>query len=284
MTSIFDPVYWWRTQQIAKRLLYKSGMWKLNEIETATLPWGGKLTVFGTKKNGRTILHRGLKELLATEACFRLSKPGTYAVDVGANVGHMTSALAHAMKCGNVYAYEPHPVTFDILHKNSQRISSEVSNVSLSVGKYALGAETGEKTLYVPRAWSQNSGLSTLEEREDAERLSITCRRLDAEIDSPIQVLKIDVEGHEDAVLEGAGNLLANRNIQHIIFEEHNIQNSAVVKRLEMNGYTVFGMLKRLRGPELTNPLSAESYNFIASVSPDECVSCFEYPGWRSLK
>jgi len=45
---------------------------------------------------GRNILHRGVHNLSVAEACFRLTSRGGQALDVGAHVGQMTSALAHA--------------------------------------------------------------------------------------------------------------------------------------------------------------------------------------------
>lgn len=282
LAHLRDPVYVCRPTQILARMWYS--VRGLREREETTLPWGGRLTVCGTEKNGRTIVHRGLKELLVTEACFRLSKPGTVAIDVGANVGHMTSALAHGMQEGRLYAYEPHPKVYRLLEKNADQIAREVPGVSVTTCDAAIGNTTGTETLYVPSDWSQNHGLASMQKRPEGTSVEVDVCRLADEVYDPVQVLKLDVEGHEDAVLEGAEDLLVEQHIQHIIFEDHDFEHSTVVQRLRTAGYEIFAIGKELWGPELRAPTSTEGYNFIASSRVDECVARFEPRGWASLQ
>ena len=263
-----DPVYVCRPEQIFTRVWY--AFRGLQDRETAELAWGGQLTVLGTEKNGRTILHRGAKELAVTEACFRLSRIGTVGVDVGANVGHMTSALAHAMKAGRVHAFEPHPEIFPLLQENASRLARETPKVSLTVREAAVGRTTQHQTLHVPEQWSQNRGLASLCERAEAEAVEVEACRLDEE--------------YEPAVLEGARTLLSNQRIHHVLFEDHDIENSAAVQRLRETGYTIFAVRKRLLGPKLIPLRQSDGYNFVATVRPKECISSFEPNGWYSLR
>ena len=156
LKHIRDPVYLNRPSQILRRMRYVFREPK--DRERATLPWNGYLTVLGNEKNGRTILQRGVKELTVTEACFRLARPQSLAVDVGANVGHMTSALVHAMQSGRVLAYEPHPELYSILEENAEYFEKEKPEIAVAVHEMAVGNAEGGTTLYVPENWKENVG------------------------------------------------------------------------------------------------------------------------------
>jgi len=277
-----DPVYVHRPSQIFRRIWYAAC--GVSEEEDAQLAWGGKLSVFGHEKNGRTILHRGVKELTVTEACFRLSCPGTLAVDVGANVGHMTSALAHGMREGSVYAFEPHPKIYPLLERNVDRLSQEVQNVNVVPREKAIGRTRGMEILHVPKRWSGNYGLATLQNASGTETVRVAARRLTDEIDGPIHLLKLDVEGHEEAVLDGATSLLERGGVRHICFEEHDFEDSAVVRRLTDAGYHIYAVRKHLCGPKLIDPQSSDGYNFIATLDPEGCRERFRAQGWISLQ
>ena len=240
--------------------------------------------MLGKEKNGRTILYRGLMELAVTEACFRLAQPGTLAVDGGANVGHMTSALAHAMKEGEVYAFEPHPTIFSILSRNRSRWKEEVSSVHVEARQVALSDRMGTTEMYVPPRWDENAGIASLEEKSGSKPVRVSTECLDDAVKDPIHLLKLDVEGHENSVLRGAMGHLKRKTITHIIFECHQGRESDVPRLLEKKGYRIFGIQKRLTGPVLTETGPEGAYNFVATVRPRECISAFKLKGWKSLQ
>ena len=55
--------------------------------------------------------------------------------------------------------------------------------------------------------------------------------------DGQIDLLKLDVEGHEAAVLHGATGLLGRGAVRDIIFEEHAPYPSPTTRLLEGQGY-----------------------------------------------
>ena len=55
-----------------------------------------------------------------------------------------------------------------------------------------------------------------------------------------VAILKVDVEGAEQAVLEGAANALKEGRLRHIIFEDHHGSDSAVMTRLLGYGYAIY--------------------------------------------
>lgn len=277
-----DPVYVYRPHQALRRLGYMFIEPKVRE--KATLPWGGTLIVLGKEKNGRAILHRGLMELVVTETCFRLARPGTLAVDGGANVGHMTSALAHAMGEGEVRAFEPHPLICSILSENVSRVKKEVPSIQVKTLRVALSDRVGTAEMHVSTRWKENAGIASLEERSEARAFEVSTGCLDIEVEGPIHLLKLDVEGHEKAVLKGATEHLDNKTITHIVFEDHEGGRSAVFRLLEEKGYRIFGLERRLTGPVLTERLPKGAYNFLATTRPRQCESAFEPHGWKSLR
>ena len=147
----------------------------------------------------------------------------TVIFDVGANNG---SYGIEAAKIFNdvkvwIYAFEPSAETFQALVHNTGEISTIIPvNV-------ALGSRSGQASLY---SNSNFSGLASLHDRRlahfgmdlpDQEIISIQtvdefCKHRNIE---NIFFIKLDVEGHEYAVLQGAKELIERNKIQFIQFE-----------------------------------------------------------------
>nr|WP_260157097.1 FkbM family methyltransferase [Salinibacter ruber] len=153
-----------------------------------------------------------------TEACFRLSKPGTLALDIGANVGQMTSALVHAMETGRVRAFEPHPEIFPVLEENVSRLRSEVPGVTIEASKMAVAQESGSRTLYIPDRWSHNHGVATLREMKGADRVRVKVCTLDREVTSEIHLMKVDVEEKFEGLIKGGYKKIREGRVSHIVF------------------------------------------------------------------
>ena len=138
-----------------------------------------------------------------------LVDPARSSIDVGANVGVHTYYLARWTR--HVYAYEPNPLMARRLR------NARLPNVTVS--SIALSDRAGEATLFIPRIHGHEADpYGSLEEPPgqpgsssapgsgpDAVReYRVLTRTLDSERHEAIGLLKIDVEGHEAAVIEGA--------------------------------------------------------------------------------
>ena len=134
-------------------------------------------------------------------------------IDVGANVGVYT-ILASKAKGARTVAFEPIPSTYLHLMKNIalNEISSRVKAYNVGIG--AQNA-TIRFTSYLD---SVNHVIS--EGEMCRETLAVPIVRLDSII-SPTKscLIKIDVEGYERNVLEGAKGLIDNDNLKAIIIE-----------------------------------------------------------------
>jgi len=140
--------------------------------------------------------------------------------DVGANTGEYTLALLR--HCGpnvKIFAFEPGARTFEIL------ASSVPSAPHVRLERKGLGDRSGVADLfadvqasalasvYPRRIFTERAQLS---ERIEVTRIDDYCRNNGL---SRIDLLKLDVEGHELFVLRGCGDLLALDCIDVIQFE-----------------------------------------------------------------
>lgn len=145
--------------------------------------------------------------------------------DVGSNVGDYTEMAIKHLPDGvkhNIHCFEPSPSTFEIIKQRFQNKADIILNPT------ALGACSGTATLYMD---TESSQLASLTKRDldfygikhDSIHVEVTVDTLDnyafqAGIES-IDLLKIDVEGHEMDVLLGAKRLIDNGMIKFIQFE-----------------------------------------------------------------
>jgi FkbM family methyltransferase len=127
--------------------------------------------------------------------------PHPVIVDVGANIGQFVNAAKLFYPSAKVICFEPDPETFSALVTNT----ADLANVERR--NLGLGARTETLTFYR----HQLSVMSSFRKDVDANKrhrdeLSLEVRRLDDVLDPTIHpdLLKIDVEGFERQVLEGA--------------------------------------------------------------------------------
>lgn len=133
--------------------------------------------------------------------------------DIGANIGSYT-ILASGVTGASSFAFEPVPATFRHLRNNIS-----INSLELLVKTYNLGLDKKEGQLYF------TSGLDTVNhavaEGEPSEKtIRVKVSRLDTILQTEVPALiKIDVEGFEKYVLEGAQQTLSSPGLKAIIIE-----------------------------------------------------------------
>jgi len=146
---------------------------------------------------------RGRRELKKGEAELSilpfLIDPERNSVDGGANKGVYTYWLEQLSR--HVYAYEPNPKMFKTLKAGT--------GPKATVNFAALSDQAGEFALRIPktaRGKYSNQGASLNHDKvgDSYGEVMVQTRKLDDEGLTNIGFLKIDVEGHEMAVLDGA--------------------------------------------------------------------------------
>lgn len=149
------------------------------------------------------LLKRRLDEPRELAFVRRALRPGDLFVDVGANIGVATlDALVNGPADVAGLALEPHPALFPrlLFHLAANGVADRVDALSV-----AAGAAEGEATLHASS--SGNAGRSSLKPFAGDRPTTFTvpvrslATLLAARTERPLGVLKIDVEGFEDAVL-----------------------------------------------------------------------------------
>jgi len=194
--------------------------------------------------------------------------PQRAAIDVGANQGLYTYCLARL--ASRVIAIEPQRVFADYLGK--------VFPPHVSVRHVALSNKPGQVDLRVPRNLGRFSpNMATLQEVDDGVDYiteKVECATLDSLGCENVGFIKIDVEGHEQPVLEGGRQTIA-RDKPVMLIEVNDRtgrpRDNAVVRQVTSMGYIAFvirhaslqhvSMLDDLRGGRnlLFFPVNASS-------------------------
>ena len=293
LSTLTRPEYVFRPTQIIRRLLCELPGPR-DKYETVRLPWGSEIRIWPGEVQGSCIRRLGIHDLETNEVIWRLLDPGECAVDIGANIGHMTNPMAVKVGSrGKVLAAEPHPGLFQELEYNANTWR-RIKNVgSITTRRVALSNSNGKAQLTVPPGFGKNRGISFLvadgpSSIEGALSYEVAVTTLDTWLgaDGAIGLLKIDVEGHEVQVLEGAAGLMSQGRIRDIVFEEHNPLPTPVTKLLEANGYSVFHLDGGLFGPILA-PIGApytrkikDAPNYLATRDPQRAVARIAKKGW----
>ncbi|MDP2948665.1 MAG: FkbM family methyltransferase [Chloroflexota bacterium] len=131
---------------------------------------------------------------------------GMTVVDVGAHVGIYTlAAAAKVGDCGRVYAFEPVPRNYALLVQNIEANGFTVNVVPL---RKAVSDKPGMLTLYLDAL--QSTLHSVTRRGKDASPIMCEAVALDECLGgSKVDVVKIDVEGAEMAVLQGMQRIVS---------------------------------------------------------------------------
>lgn len=140
-------------------------------------------------------------------------------IDVGANLGYFSLLMAAIRPECEVYAFEPSPSTYDRLRENldmNRKKSVEAFCLALgnSDGKLSFVNDVTSPTTNRLVNAGDSSGLPVIE---------VDVRTLDQFLEERsvqnVSFLKIDVEGFEGGVLNGAGNALREKRVRAGLIE-----------------------------------------------------------------
>lgn len=192
------------------------------------------------------LAYRVRKELLRGERELRLvpflADTSRVALDVGANKGIWTEVLRGT--CREVHAFEPNPKMFALLKAGAGK--------NVSTHRLALSNENGEAEFRIPRSRkggysNQGGSLSKVKVAENYGSIHVQTARLDDMNFSDIGFIKIDVEGSELQVLEGAEKTIRrNRPVMVIEIEERHMKRplEEAISIVESYGYQTFALCR----------------------------------------
>jgi FkbM family methyltransferase len=157
---------------------------------------------------------------------------GDQVLDIGANVGHYTGRFSRIVGAtGRVFAFEPVAETFELLAANAMHFGAR--NVTLF--NAAVSDSTRLLRMTAPKFDTELTNYYQASLTSDDTGVAVLCVAVDGlDLPGPIKFAKIDVEGHELAVLQGMPRLL-KRDHPTIMLEG---QSDAVADYLRSFGYS----------------------------------------------
>jgi FkbM family methyltransferase len=199
----------WCLRRIASEINYRIPV-------DARLANGMTIRVVWVDSVGAEICTEGCYESETFELMRRILEPGMVFFDIGAHVGQYT-LLAAGVRV-SVHAFEPDPETFPILAYNIGK--NDLKEVCAN--PLALSRHTG--SVEVCSGPADNIGSSFIRPfSSESHRNQIPCMSLDEYVSrnqiSRVDLVKIDVEGAELQVLEGARETLSKPHRPKLIVE-----------------------------------------------------------------
>lgn len=181
------------------------------------VPWvkGTKLAVRAGMRGATGNIYCGLDEYVEMGFLLHFLRPNDLFCDIGANIGSY-SILASGVAGAETYAFEPDPRTAGSFLRNVE-INGLTERVALH--QVALGAKEG----VAPFSVGRGSTNRVFREDEDViEHQFVPMRTLDSVLAGRVpSFLKIDVEGYEKNVFDGAEATLSSKKLLAISTENY---------------------------------------------------------------
>lgn len=230
-----------------------------------------KATMLITDADLRRLYKRGVEPLMVSDWGTRwlLAKNFRTIVDVGANNGQFTLAMAYLFPSAKLHSFEPIPECFDVLCRNTRHLKCDVYQV-------AVGSTPGVMPLNVHEYRDSSSLLPMADEHKAAFPFSEALSRveavevvtLDDAIDGPALerpvLLKLDLQGGELEALRGAQNLL--RHVDVVVSEcsfaclyQGGPQFDDIYELLRKSGFRYMGNMGELRHPDTDAVLQCDA-------------------------
>jgi FkbM family methyltransferase len=211
-----------------------------------------QLLVFSNEEVGRRIWLFKTFEVEETKLFSNIVKPDDVCLDIGGNIGYFSMLLAARAKLGHVHVFEPIPINAALI--NASKELNGFNNITIN--NLAVGDENGTVSFSVSNDSAYSSLMATGRAAE-ARNITVPILRIDDYLAekkiSHVDIIKVDVEGAENMVIDGAKGLLASKTkkprlVLLELFDEN----------LKPFGSSVAAIVEKMRGwgyaPHVTNP------------------------------
>lgn len=163
----------------------------------------------------------GIYEYPLQQLLMGMIESGQVFFDIGAHVGFMTLLASRAVgRDGLVVSCEPHPANARSLRNALQ--SNRISNVI--VLEVAVGSRSGKSRLLTEGLPTTQARLSSAKDEHAGVAVEVMCVDEIANLYGWPDVVKVDVEGHESAVLEGATRVMSSARRPAWLIETHSAE------------------------------------------------------------
>jgi FkbM family methyltransferase len=186
-------------------------------------------------------IYAGLHEFADMAFVLHFLRAGDLFADVGANVGSYTILASGVVGCRTI-AFEPDPVAAAVLERNialnriAERVETRIAAVGERDGlvRFSAGLDTENHIVTMADAAGRDVSIQTLDQALFSRGFIPT-------------LIKIDVEGFEIGVLQGARALLAAPELMAVLSENRAPDVVAMLKSVGMNEFTYNAFEHRLR-------------------------------------
>ena len=202
----------------------------------------GKVANFNISHRNREEFRGLVEEIFKKhQYYFEAESKSPVIVDVGAHIGLSTLYFKNLYPEARIVAVEPLRENAELLRLNmSTNVIRDVEIVEV-----ALAASSGKATLYFDSEiddWYSTAGFTegAWNGRQTSQSVEVETIALSSLLDEPVDLLKMDIEGAELAVLKEANSKL--RRVKRIFLEHHPMQGNSlekIVKLLESLGFGV---------------------------------------------
>ena len=193
-------------------------------------------------------IYAGSFERKETRTVRKFLRPGMTFVDVGANVGYYTALAARLVgPTGSVFAFEPSDYAFSRLSKMIEK--NRLDNAHAI--KCALADSAGDRFLYGGVVGEEAADIrtATMLPQDNPRKALVPTDTLDRMAEElnirHIDFMKIDVDGLEPMVLQGADGLITQGRISTIMlecaeywFQRMNTSTAELLQNMRAKGYS----------------------------------------------
>lgn len=164
-----------------------------------------------------------MDESSEVKALPKLLENVTTFVDVGAALGQYTFIANKVLRHGTIYAFEADPFRFKRLERNCREWEKTSTNKIQAI--HAAVGNISEKVSFMVHCNSLRSGCFFIpgmpeieNKQEEWENISVDCISLDSVFKNfDPDLVKMDVEGAEYKILEGASNILKRGKCRFLV-------------------------------------------------------------------
>jgi FkbM family methyltransferase len=216
---------------------------------------------------GRHLYLTGEFDRSTFEVLHDFSQPGDTLLDIGANIGYVSSCFLWNDPQSSVVAVDPQPGVIELLRENLSRYEEH----RYKVFQVAVSDRDGVGMMEI---CNNNRGASRLTNSSGESSVQVNVwsfSRLIAEAKiEKVNLIKLDVEGNEENIVSAMAPILDRIRPRAIVFEEHGDKSApdgTIGRLLGCAGYRIFGIRKKLLKLELVpihDPSNCTTNDYIA--------------------